>query len=120
MRRRLEPDYRRTEVRGGRSGGRESGIGPALRVTARPLPARAHSRAPGLPAAPPPLPYRAEALSERGPLPGPRAPTQVPGAPVPQAPEEPGAEPQAWSAWCGDGDGAIPGRVSRPELGGLA
>lgn len=43
-------------MRGGRSAGRESGIRRALRVTARPLPARAHSRAPGLPALTPAAP----------------------------------------------------------------
>lgn len=61
---------------GGRSGGRESGIRRALRVTARPLPARAHSRAPGLPAltpaAPRPLPRGPRSQQSRG--------ARVPGA----------------------------------------
>lgn len=55
-RRRREPGRRRAEVRGGRSAGRESGIRRALRVTAQPLPARAHSRAPGFPALTPAAP----------------------------------------------------------------
>lgn len=55
-RRRREPGRRRAEVRGGRSAGRESGIRRALRATAQPLPARAHSRAPGFPALTPAAP----------------------------------------------------------------
>lgn len=90
---------RRAEVRGGRSGGRESGIRRALWVTARPLPARAHSRATPLPALPPAAP---PALNKRG-APGSPERSPVPGTDAPEAGDWPEGEAEALSSWRGGG-----------------
>lgn len=88
---------RRAEVRGGRSGGRESGIRRALWVTARPLPARAHSRATPLSALPPAAP---PALNRRG-APGSPERSRVPGTDAPEAGDWPEGEAEALSSWRG-------------------
>lgn len=73
---------------------------PRARAQPRSRAPRAHTRGSAGPS------RAARALSGRW-TPGPLERRRVPCAAAPEAPDGPGAEAEAWSAWRGDGHGAV-------------